>query len=160
MGQPLGGELAAFRSSARDGPRCEGDVLIVAGQGIRLRQACERSGRAAGPLVSPGSTGSQRVAGATAACGANLRGPVRDARKAAPWILRQLPAACSRSAGVSENCTSFSASAKVAAETGGPKSGAVPKAGGAPAGGVPESATGLRQAVAAVRNAAEARLRN
>src|SRR6267142_6739042 len=49
--------------------------------------------------------------------------------------LRQLPAACALSAGVSSAMTSFSASAKVATETAGPTAGAVPNAGGAPGGG-------------------------
>src|SRR5579863_7527855 len=48
--------------------------------------------------------------------------------------LRQLLAVSARSDGRSSNCTSFSASAKVAGETSGPTGGAVPKAGGAPAG--------------------------
>ena len=56
---------------------------------------------------------------------------------------RQLAAAISRSAGVIVTCTSFSASAKVDGVTSGPTGGAVPKAGGAPGGGV-----GLRGLVA------------
>src|SRR5215831_13103924 len=50
-------------------------------------------------------------------------------------VFRQLVAACWRSSGFSSNWFSFSASAKVAIETGGPTSGDVPNAGGAPAGG-------------------------
>src|SRR5215831_3914659 len=49
-------------------------------------------------------------------------------------VFRQLSAACYRSSGFSSNWSSFSASAKVPVETGGPTSGDVPKAGGAPAG--------------------------
>jgi hypothetical protein len=48
--------------------------------------------------------------------------------------VRQLPAACARSAGVSSICTSFSASAKVDALTSGPTGGAAPKVVGAPGG--------------------------
>jgi hypothetical protein len=76
-------------------------------------------------------------------------------------LLRQLPAAISRSAPLSSNCTSFSASAKVEGETGGPASGAVPKAGGAPGGTVSEADAGLRRhAVSSAVNAAEAPPRN
>ena len=76
-------------------------------------------------------------------------------------LLRQLPAACCRSAGVRLNSTSFSASAKVAAETGGPTSGAVPNAGGVPGGkaAVSEVGPGLPQEAAAATNPAEAQLR-
>src|SRR5215831_6281879 len=49
--------------------------------------------------------------------------------------LRQLPAACVRSAVVNSTWTSFSASAKVAAPTSGPTGCAVPNAGGVPGGG-------------------------
>ena len=71
-----------------------------------------------------------------------------------------MPAAVSRSAGMSANWTSFSASAKVAAETGGPASGLVPKAGGAPGGSEEDSVAGLRHAAVAAISAAEARLKN
>src|SRR5277367_1571482 len=49
--------------------------------------------------------------------------------------LRQLLAACARSASVISTRTSFSASANVAGETSGPTGGAVPKADGVPGGG-------------------------
>ena len=81
-------------------------------------------------------------------------------RRAAPSNLRQLPAAVSRSDGLSSNCTSFSASANVEGETGGPASGAVPKAGGLPAGRPVESAAGLRQATSDVMSTPDERLRN
>src|SRR5262249_42127855 len=74
-------------------------------------------------------------------------------------LLRQLPAACSRSAGLRSNWTSFSTSAKVAGETGGPTSGAVPKAGGAPAGGAEAWEAVLRHAAETAARAAETRLR-
>src|SRR5262245_40665790 len=50
-------------------------------------------------------------------------------------VWRQLDAAMVRSGAVSSTWTSFSASAKVVAETCGPAPGPVPKAGGMPAGG-------------------------
>src|SRR5215471_144021 len=74
-------------------------------------------------------------------------------------VLRQLPAAISRSAALNSTCTSFSASANVDGETAGPVSGAVPKAGGAPGGREVESGVGLRHAAAAAQRAAEERLR-
>jgi hypothetical protein len=74
--------------------------------------------------------------------------------------LRQLPAAVARSAGVRSNRTSFSASAKVVVETGGPASGAVPNAGGAPGGRTAALGDGLRQAVSAAMRAVDARFRN
>jgi hypothetical protein len=48
--------------------------------------------------------------------------------------MRQLLAAVARSAGVICNCTSFSASAKVAGDTSGPTAGEVPNADGEPGG--------------------------
>src|SRR5450432_801480 len=75
-------------------------------------------------------------------------------------VLRQLPAAVSRSARVSSNCTSFSASAKVDGETCGPTSGEGPNAGGAPGGRAAELGAGLRHAAAAAMRAAEERFRN
>ena len=48
--------------------------------------------------------------------------------------LRQFSAAVARSSALRGTWTSFSASTKVAVETGGPASAAVPKAGGIPAG--------------------------
>src|ERR1700722_17732306 len=85
----------------------------------------------AGSARSPSDAGSHREAGATDAGGKNLRGPARRSYKGAIEF-RQLPAAVSRSEGLSSNCTSFSASAKVEVETTGPTSGEVPKAGGVP----------------------------
>src|ERR1700676_26515 len=49
-------------------------------------------------------------------------------------VLRQLPAATSRSSAAISNCTNFSASANVVADTSGPTAGPVPNAGGAPGG--------------------------
>src|SRR5262245_43412605 len=60
--------------------------------------------------------------------------------------LRQFPAACSRSLAVIWTFASFSTSANVAGETSGPKAGAVPNAGGAPAGGVCDAAAGFAEA--------------
>src|ERR1700677_3960003 len=113
------------------------------------------------PAGCPGNVGSQRVAGATDAGGKNLRGPVRRSYRGA-IDLRQLPAACSRSEGLSENCTSFSASAKVAAQTTGPPSGAVPNAGGEPgvATGAVAFCVGLRQAARPAMRTVDARFRN
>jgi hypothetical protein len=81
----------------------------------------------------PGRLGFHCVAGASVASSAIFRGPVRRSSSGAICI-RQLLAAVARSAGVICNHTSFSASAKVAADTSGPTAGAVPKAGGAPGG--------------------------
>src|ERR1019366_628443 len=75
-------------------------------------------------------------------------------------VLRQLPAAIWRSAALSSNCMSFSASAKGELETAGPTSGATPNAGGAPGGGAAEFGVGLRHAAAAAISAAEERPRN
>src|SRR5690242_13754607 len=72
-------------------------------------------------------------------------------------LLRQLPAASSRSAAVMWNWTSFSASSKVEAETAGPTSGAVPNAGGAPGCAV---AAGCGVLLQAARAAAVAPARN
>src|SRR5579864_3530682 len=74
--------------------------------------------------------------------------------------LRQLPAAAWRSIALSSKRTSFSASAKVEAETGGPTSGAVPKAAGAPGGSADESGVGLRHAERVASRTADERFRN
>ena len=100
-----------------------------AGSALRTKRSCF------GPAGVPGIIGSQSEAGATEASMTTFFGPVR--RSIVPAIARlQLPAACPRSAAVISMRTSFSASATVAAETGGPTGGAVPKAGGVPAAGV------------------------
>ena len=83
------------------------------------------------PWGAPPINGFHRVAGGTSGASATLRGPTRRSNSGA--IDRcQLAAAISRSAGVSVTCTSFSASAKVDGDTGGPAAGAAPKVGGAP----------------------------
>jgi hypothetical protein len=75
--------------------------------------------------------GVHTVAGATSASSDTLRGPVRRSRSGASDRC-QLAAAISRSAGRSVTCTSFSASANVDGDTGGPVTGPVPNVGGAP----------------------------
>ena len=90
----------------------------------------------AGPAVTPGSSGFQRVAGASVGSSATLRGPVRRSSSGAIDV-RQLAAAILRCASVIVTCTSFSASANVAGVTSGPTAGAVPNVGGAPATGLP-----------------------
>src|SRR3982751_1706033 len=71
-------------------------------------------------------------------------------------LLRQLPAAASRSAGLIGNWMSLSASAKVDAETGGPTSGAAPKVGGAPGVASPVFCSAFRQAVLSAARPADA----
>ena len=80
----------------------------------------------------PGSIGFQRVAGESVAAIATLRGPVRRSKYWASEV-RQVSAACCRSAAVIVTCISFSASAKVSGVTGGPAPAPVPNVGGAPA---------------------------
>ena len=125
--------------------------------GVRIKRSL--AGPANSPGAFPGNDGFHCDAGATEDAGKNLRGPVRRSYKGA-IALRQFPAACSRSEGVRSNCTSFSASAKVAAETGGPTSGAVPKAGGDPGGRLDALCCGLRHAANAALKAMDARFRN
>src|SRR5262245_66361439 len=84
--------------------------------------------------------GVQTVAGATSASSATLRGPLRRSISGASDRC-QLDAASSRSDGRIVICTSFSASANVPAETGGPVTGPVPNVGGAP--GVEEAGAEL-----------------
>ena len=80
-------------------------------------------------------------------------GPVRRSYNGA-IATRQLPAACLRSASLIFSCTSFSAAAKVEAETSGPAAGEVAKADGIP-GGVPAGvAAGTSASAAAVSRAA------
>lgn len=92
---------------------------------LRTNLSCD------GPVGCPPMSAFHTVAGASVASSASLRGPVRRSINAAMDV-RQLFAAIARWASVISNCTSFSASAKVAGETSGPTGGAVLKAGGAP----------------------------
>src|ERR1700722_19786091 len=122
---------------------------------VRMKRSCS------GPPGWASDAGCHRVAGGT--LGKNLRGPTRRSYKGA-IELRQLPAAVSRSVGLSSKCTSFSAPTKVDVETTGPTSGAVPKAGGAPGveldgDAAAEFGAGLRHAASAVIKTAEARLK-
>src|SRR5215831_4135377 len=116
-----------------------------------------------GDTAIPGSIGFQSVAGASVASIATLRGPVRRSRYWASDV-RQVSAACWRSAAVIVTCVSFSASAKVSGVTGGPTPAPVPKVGGAPAvsGAGCEFAEGegRRQAVAVTSTAIGAVIRN
>src|SRR5262245_11812520 len=101
-----------------------------------------------GPIGWPPRFGFHRVAGATLSSSATLRGPTR--RSSCGAIARgQLSAAISRSAALIVTCISFSASAKVAGDTGGPTAGAVANVGGAPgvAGAAGAEAGGLAPVV-------------
>src|SRR5262249_40307540 len=78
---------------------------------------------------------------------------------------RHESAACSRWAGVIVTCISFSASAKVAGDTGGPEPGPVPNVGGAPAVVGPDCELAgrsalLRQGEVAMSTPRGARIRN
>src|SRR5215467_10951086 len=75
--------------------------------------------------------GIHTVAGGTSGSSATFRGPVRRSRSGAR-VRCQLEAACSRSEGRIVIWASFSASANVAGDTGGPVIGPVPNVGGAP----------------------------
>src|SRR5215471_2183239 len=111
----------------------------------------------------PGSIGFQSVAGTSVSARVTLRGPVRRSRYVASDCRHESAASC-RSAGVRVTCISFSASAKVPGETGGPAPAPVPQVGGAPAvDGVDcELLDGdsSRQAVAAMRKPSGALMRN
>src|SRR5215510_1683867 len=123
-----------------------------------------------GPTGWPLRFGFHRVAGATSASSATLRGPTR--RSSCGAIDRgQVAAAISRSAALIVTCISFSASANVDGDTGGPAAGAVAKVGGAPgvvgaagvaAGGVATLVLcgSLRQAIAAPSAPSGAVIRN
>src|SRR3954454_4304035 len=113
----------------------------------------------AGKVFCRESRGFHEVAGATEGPGENFRGPVRRSYNGA-IVFRQLPAAILRSLLPSSNCTSFSASAKVDVETGGPASGDVPKAGGAPGVAVAASGPPLRHPGNAANRQAETRVKN
>ena len=102
------------------------------------------------------------VAGATVGSSPIFRGPVRRSSNAA-IVRRQLAAAVSRSGALIWTCTNFSASANVVGDTSGPTSGEVPKAGGAPAGGVSifcSFGASARHAATAPRMPSGARIRN
>src|SRR5690348_3391657 len=75
-------------------------------------------------------------------------------------VLGQLLAATARSASFIGNCTSFSASAKVAVETAGPNAGPSPKADGIPAGTSPGCCACTRLAAAEARRNSEVSVRN
>src|ERR1051326_151946 len=80
--------------------------------------------------VTSGIMGFHKVAGPSVAAIETFRGPVRRSRYGASDV-RHESAACCRSVSVMVTCINFSASAKVAGETGGPLPAPVPKVGGA-----------------------------
>ena len=121
--------------------------------GVRVKRSL------AGRVFWSESRGFHEVAGATEGPGENFRGPVRRSYNGA-IVFRQLPAAMLRSPLPSSNCTSFSASAKVDVETGGPASGDVPKAGGAPGVVVAASGARLRHPGNAAMRKVETRVKN
>jgi hypothetical protein len=146
--------VSAFCSIQRDNRVTGANAMSasLAGSGVAsLVLRTTLSG--AGPALLPLIRGFHWVAGAMIGSSATFRGPTRRSRNGA-MDLRQLAAAISRSAELIVTCTSFSASANVAAETGGPDSGPVPKVGGAPGvvggtGGVPTWASVRREMIAA-----------
>ena len=135
FGQPLGREFSRLDPARELRHRSKCNVLVARGQRAGIDRAADESDRARDLVFWPGSTGSQRE------CGRERSFQREFARSGAPLVeaaivLRQLPAATARSAAVISNCTSFSASAKVVADTSGPTGGPAPKAGGAPGGQV------------------------
>ena len=157
-------EVSAFCSIQRDN-RVTGAYAMsasLAGNGA-ARPRSARTGRVSGPCARSVSTGCQRVAGETCGSSATFRGPTRRSSSGA-IDRRQLAAAISRSDALVVTCASFSASANVAAETGGPDAVPVPKVGGAPGvvGGVGPADPGCSrlQAAAAPRTPSGAVIRN
>ncbi len=132
VGQPLRGERLLLDPARQLGHRRERDVGVARRQRESPRPCCARTRSRAGPelLASEHRVPQRRRRDAPAR--ARLCAARRAARAAAPSIARQLAAAISRSAGLIVTCASFSASANVAGETGGPDTGAVPNVGGAP----------------------------
>jgi hypothetical protein len=110
----------------------------LAGSDVALARLRTNASRVGAGCVSM-RDGIHTVAGATSGSSATFRGPVRRSRSGAR-VRCQLEAACSRSEGRIVICTSFSASANVAGDTGGPVIGPVPNVGGAP--GVEAGAAG------------------
>src|SRR5262245_59114091 len=113
----------------------------------------------------PGNIGFHSVAGASVSTSATRIGPVRRSRYCASDV-RQVSAACCRSASVIVTCISFSASANVAGVTAGPEPAPVPNVGGAPGvvggdavdNGGEAGAVSLLHALAATRNPSGARI--
>ncbi len=134
MGQALGAELAASRSSATASSRgAKAMSSSAAGSGpdrAALRTNRSRCGRAAPPGQHGIPVRSRRAASHRAALCAARRAARTASPCAAPVLRGQRALGC-----VSSTCTSFSASAKVAGPTSGPTAGAVPNAGGEPGGG-------------------------
>ena len=85
----------------------------------------------AGGVNPTARAGSHSMPGTRSSVIATFRGPVRRSI-VADNVRRQDPAMVARSASVLETCISFSASAKVAADTSGPVPDEVPNATGAP----------------------------
>src|SRR6266508_1198066 len=142
-------EVKARVSIQRESVETGANAMSSSRLGRAFTAAALRTKRsAAGPVATPGIIGSHRVAGARVGSRATFLGPVRRSIVEAS-DLRQLPAACARSAGVISTRTSLSASANVATLTSGPTGGAVPNAGGVPATGVTCGAGGATWASAA-----------
>ena len=129
-------ELSFFASSQRDsdvsGAKAMSSSRAGSG-GVAPRERTKRSllrGELARVAGGAAAAGFHTVAGTSPSPSASLRGPTRRSTIAA-IDCRQFDAACARSFGDIVTCTSFSASAKVAADTCGPVDGEVPNAGGA-----------------------------
>src|SRR5262245_19487338 len=164
-------DVSAFFSIHRDSCVTGANAMSASFAGSGPGSALLRANASRdGPTACPPRFGFQRVAGATPGSSATLRGPTR--RSSCGAIDRgQLSAAISRSEGLIVTCISFSASANVAGDTGGPAAGAVAKVGGAPgvvgaagvaAGGVATLVLcgSLRQAIAAPSAPSGAVIRN
>src|SRR4029453_2570445 len=126
-------DVSRLDSIHRDNSVSGANAMASSDDGSGEAAAFERTKRsreedAAG---TPGRSGFQTVAGASASSIATFRGPVRRSRYGA-IDCRHESAACWRSAGVSVTCVSFSASANVAGVTAGPAPGAAANVGGAP----------------------------
>ena len=125
-------ELSAFCSIQRESLVTGENAISVSLDGNASLSPWLRTNRSrSGWLLPPMRAGRHSVAGETDGSSATLRGPVRRSSSGAIDV-RQLAVAISRWSGLIVTCASFSASAKVAGETGGPDSGPVPKVGGAP----------------------------
>src|SRR3954447_5186645 len=125
-------DVSAFSSIHRDSWVTGANAMSVSSAGSATRCPGLRTNASReDPWGAPPINGFHLVAGATSGPSATLRGPTRRSNNGA--IDRcQLPAAMSRWADVIVTCTSFSASANVDGDTGGPDAGAAPKVGGAP----------------------------
>ena len=130
--QALGGERLPLDPARQPRHRREGDVGVARRAAAPRRSRCARTRRAPGPSCSPREHRIPARRGRDVRLRARPCAARRAVRAAAPSTAASSPPPSRARPALIVTCASFSASANVAGDTGGPDTGAVPNVGGAP----------------------------